>query len=119
MTIITLFRLICEFILRCMSGHCNDELLLDTREYRCCKEILKCTGKFTFNGKDAECITQHWDYVVATHRTLPETAGAFLFDKSGKKYQKPTIRTQDRQLIQQLFKKKAFDGLASKQNYSQ
>ena len=59
--------------------------------------------------QDAECITEHWDYAVVTHRTVLETAGAFLSDKSGKKYQKPIGRTQDGQLIQQLFKKKAFD----------
>ena len=46
---------------------------------------------------------------VVTHRTVLETAGAFLSDKSGEKYQKPTSRTQDGQLIQQLFSKKAFD----------
>ena len=79
-----------------MYGHCSDKLLQDAREYRCCKEILECTGKFTFVGKDAECITQHWDYVVVTHRTVLETTGAFL-SKSGKKYKKPTSRAQDGQ----------------------
>jgi hypothetical protein len=38
-----------------------------------------------------------WDYTVVTHRTVLETAGAFLSDKSGKKYHKPTSRTQDAQ----------------------
>jgi hypothetical protein len=59
------------------------------------KQILECIGKFTFESNDAECITQHWDYAVVTHRTVLETAGAFLSDKSGKKYYKPTSRTQD------------------------
>lgn len=54
-------------------------------------------GKFTYDGKDAECITQHWDYPVITHRTVLETAGAFLSDKTGKKYRKPTSITQDGQ----------------------
>ena len=67
----------------------------------------------------AECITQHWDYAVVTHRTVLETAGAFLSDQSGKKYQKPTSRTQDGQFIQQLFSKKSFRLTAAKQNYSQ
>ena len=59
-------------------------------------EILECIDKFTtFEGKDAECITQQWDYAVVTHRTVLETAGAFLSDKSGEKYHKPTSRTQD------------------------
>jgi hypothetical protein len=49
-------------------------------------------GKFTFEGKDAECITQHWDYPIMTHRTVLETAGALLSDKTGKKYAKPTGR---------------------------
>jgi hypothetical protein len=35
------------------------------------------------------------DYAVVTHRTVLETAGAFLSDKSGGKYHKPTSRTQD------------------------
>ena len=30
-----------------------------------------------------------------THRTVLETAGALFSDKSGKKYRKPTSRTQD------------------------
>ena len=81
----------------------------DARVYGFCKEILECsqcTGKFTFEGKDAECITQHWDYAVVTHRTVLETAGAFLSDQSGKKYQKPTSRTQDGHLINNYFQKK-------------
>ena len=50
----------------------------------------------------------------------PSTAGAFFSDKSGKKYQKPTSRTQDGQLIQQLLsKKKSFRLTAAKQNNSQ
>ena len=98
-------------------GHCSDELLQDAREYRCCKEILECTGKFTFEGKDAKCTRQHWDYAVVTHPTVLETAGAFFSDKSGKKYQKPTSRTQDGQLIQQLLSKKSFRLTAAKQNY--
>ena len=76
-------------------GHCSDALLDDAREYRCCKEILECMAKFTNDGKDAECITQHWDYNIIRHRTVLETAGALLSDKSGKKYRKPTSRTQD------------------------
>ena len=35
------------------------------------------------------------DYAVVTHRTVLETAGAFLSDKSEEKYHKPTSRTQD------------------------
>ena len=35
-----------------------------------------------------------------------ETAWAFLSDKSGKKYQKPTSRTQDGHLINNYFQKK-------------
>jgi hypothetical protein len=66
-------------------GHCSNELLQDAREYRRCKEILECIDKFTFEDKDAECITQHWDYAVVTHRTVLETAGAFLSDMLGKK----------------------------------
>ena len=30
----------------------SDELLQDAREYRCCKEILECIDKFTFEDKD-------------------------------------------------------------------
>ena len=77
----------------------------------CSLQCSQCTGKFTFEGKDAECITEHWDYAVVTHRAVLETAETFLSDQSGKKYQKPTIRTQDGQFIQQLFSKKAFDWL--------
>ena len=41
-------------------------------------------SKFTNDGKDADCITQRWDYNVITHQTVLETAGALLSDKSGK-----------------------------------
>jgi hypothetical protein len=34
-------------------------------------------------------------HAVVTHRTVLETAGAFLSDKTGEKYHKPTNRIQD------------------------
>ena len=93
---ISVFCLILGIDFRCTCGHCSDALLDDARECRCCKEILECMAKFTNDGKDAECIAQHWDYNIITHRTVLDTAlGDLLSDKSGKKYRKPTSRTQD------------------------
>ena len=54
-------------------------------------------SKFTNDGKDADCVTQHWVYNIIMHRTVLETTGALLSDKSGKKYCKPTSRTQNAQ----------------------
>ena len=50
----------------------SDALLDEAREHRYCKEFLECMATFTYNGKDAECITQHWDYPVITHRILEQ-----------------------------------------------
>ena len=83
------------------------------------RRFWSALANFTFKSKDAECILQHWDYAVVTHRTVLETAGAFLSDQSGKMYQKPTSRTQDGKLIQQLLSKKSFRLTAAKQNHSQ
>ena len=57
---VCVFRLICELIFQVhMRTLYSDALLDDAREYRCCKEILECMSKFTNDGKDADCITQH------------------------------------------------------------
>ena len=64
---ISVFRLTCELIL---GAHVGIVLIVviraDTSSYLCCEEIL------TYDGKDAECIIQHWDYPVITHRTLEQ-----------------------------------------------
>ena len=80
---------------KCTCGHCSDVLLDNAREYRSCKEILKCMSKFTNDGKDADCIAQGWDHNIIMHQTILQTAGALLSGKSGKEYCKPTSRTRD------------------------
>ena len=88
-------------MLRCSCGHCSDELLQDAREYRCFKEILECTGKFTFEGKNAECITQHWNYAIVTHRTVLETAGLFFLISLGRNINQQAKPTMGKMSISQ------------------
>jgi hypothetical protein len=71
---------------RCHCGHCSVELLANAREYRCCKEIGECLGKFTFKGKDALCITEHWEYLPITHEAVLKNVGPLLVTKSGIRY---------------------------------
>ena len=73
-------------IFRCNCGHCGVDLLVNAREYRCCKEIGECVGKFTFEGKDALCITQHWEYSPITHEAVLKNVGPMLVMKCGTRY---------------------------------
>jgi hypothetical protein len=59
-----------------------------SREYRCCKEITEATGKFTFEGLDAMCITSHADFDPLTNKTVLLQVGPLLKTKSGRRYNK-------------------------------
>ena len=76
------------FYCRCTCGGCDDSLLVGAREFRCCKEILEATGKFTYEGMNAACILSHHDFAPLTNRTVLLQVGPLLRDKSGKRYQK-------------------------------
>ena len=73
-------------IFRCNCGHCGVDLLVNAREYRSCKEIGECVGKFTLEGKDALCITQHWEYSPITHEAVLKNVGPMLVMKCGTRY---------------------------------
>ena len=48
------------------------------------RRFWSALAEFTFAGKDAECITQHWDYAVVTHRTVQRLQGLFSLIGQGK-----------------------------------
>lgn len=75
-----------DSINRCQCGRCSDDLLANAREFRCCMEIGYCVGKFTFEGKEPSCITQHWEYAPITHGAVLKNVGPLLISKSGKRY---------------------------------
>ena len=82
-----LFLLVKLFLqYRCKCGRCNDVHLSSSREFRCCMEILECQSKYTFEGKDAACIVDHWDYMPMVHRTVLKNVGPLLKSKEGTKY---------------------------------
>ncbi|XP_028418737.1 uncharacterized protein LOC114544255 [Dendronephthya gigantea] len=78
----------------CQCGRCNDRHLSSAREYRCCKEILECAGKYTYEGKDAACIVEHWDYLPMVHRTVLSNVGQLLTRKDGTKYKERKTRVK-------------------------
>ena len=69
---ISMFRLTCELILGTHVGIVLIQVLIVVPIYRCCEEILECMAKFTYDGKDAECIIQHWAilYYAPNTRTV-------------------------------------------------
>ena len=71
---------------RCSCGNCADEELLSVREYRCCKEILEASGKFTWIGENAQCILKHPDFKAMTNETVLREVGPLLRNKNGSCY---------------------------------
>ena len=71
---------------RCSCGNCADEELVSVREYRCCKEILEASGKFTWIGENAQCILKHPDFKAMTNETVLREVGPFLRNKNGSCY---------------------------------
>ena len=90
-----------------MCGHCRDALCRTLESTDAVRRFWSALANLHSRARTQNVSRmQHWDYAVVTHRTVLDTAGAFLSDQSGKKYQKPTSRTQDGQFSQQLFSKK-------------
>ena len=60
----------------CTSDQCSTATLIQSMEYRCCREVVHAVGKLTFNGsiKRAKCITQHEDYAALINRTEQKMA---------------------------------------------
>lgn len=71
---------------KCQCGRCSERHLLSVREYHCCKEILDCQAKCMFEGNNAACIVEHWNYLSMVHKTLVKTVGPLLTSKDEKKY---------------------------------
>ena len=71
---------------RCSCGNCQVEHLINVREFWCCFKVLEVTGKFTFIGKDGDCILNHDDFSPLTHGTILLQAGPLLRDKNGRYY---------------------------------
>ncbi|KAK3712969.1 hypothetical protein QZH41_000638 [Actinostola sp. cb2023] len=72
----------------CSCGNCKDDRLVLCAEFRCCKEIANCLGRFTFEGLNAGCILTHPDYQAMTNKTVLEHVGPLFTDKEGKHYRK-------------------------------
>ena len=60
--------------------------LVSAREYRCCKEIVESSGKFTWIGKDVECILNHPDFNAMTNETVLREVGPLLRNQNGSCY---------------------------------
>jgi len=71
---------------RCSCGNCKDDRLVLCAEFRCCKEIANCLGRFTFEGLNAGCILTHPDYQAMTNKTVLEHVGPLFTDKEGRHY---------------------------------
>ncbi|KAK3736084.1 hypothetical protein QZH41_019131 [Actinostola sp. cb2023] len=65
----------------CSCGNCKDDRLVLCAEFRCCKEIANCLGRFTFEGLNAGCILTHPDYQAMTNKTVLEHVGPLFTDK--------------------------------------
>ena len=49
-------------------------------------EMLECQGKYTFDGKIAVRIVEHWDYTPMIHRAVLKNVGPLLKTKEGARY---------------------------------
>jgi hypothetical protein len=65
---------------------CADQELVSAREFRCCKEIVEASGKFTWIDKDVECILAHPDFNGMTNETVLRKVGPLLRNKNGSCY---------------------------------
>ena len=63
-------------------ANCADQELVSVCEYRCCKEIVEASGKFTWIGKNAECIPNHPDFNAMTNETVLSKVGPHLSNKN-------------------------------------
>lgn len=71
---------------RCSCGNCAEGLLVNAREYRCCKEIVEAGGKFLCIGLNVGCILDHPDFNAMTNETVLCQVGPLLRNKNGNPY---------------------------------
>jgi len=81
---------------RCKCSHCNVDMLVSAREYRCCMEVHPVVGILLFDGsiEHVSCITEHEDYPAMTNTAVLKQVAPFLRDKSGKKYRRQDGRSE-------------------------
>jgi hypothetical protein len=58
-------------------------------------EIVECMGKYTFEGKDAACIVEHWDYVHMINAAVLKNVGPLLKTKEGTRYKRKTNQSEN------------------------
>ncbi|CAB3999732.1 Hypothetical predicted protein [Paramuricea clavata] len=79
----------------CTCGKCNHLHLVGAREYRCCREVIECVGKYTYIGQNVGCITDHEDFSSLTNRTVLLEVATLLRNKDGKRYRRQPGNTEN------------------------
>ena len=74
----------------CKCSNCDDEFLIGSLEFRCCREVNAGCGKLTWDGsiERVSCITQHEDYEALVNKTVLLQVGPLLKDHNGKTYRR-------------------------------
>ena len=63
-------------------------MVVGSREFRCCREVVHSSGKMVFDGsiERIKCITQHEAYDAITNGAVLQQVAPLLRDKSGRTY---------------------------------
>ena len=74
----------------CKCGERDDEFLIGSLEFRCCREIKPAIGKLSWDGsiERFSCITQHEDFGALVNKTVLLQVGPFLKDHNGRRYRR-------------------------------
>lgn len=77
---------------RCTCSLFRKELLVNAKEYRCCREVGSALHQlmFDFSIEKISCVTQHEDYIAMTHPTVLKNVGPLLKNKDGRSYRSCT-----------------------------
>ena len=59
-------------------------------------EIIECQGKYTFEGKNAGFIVDHWDYTPMIHRAVLKNVGQLLKTKEGTRYKQKKKQSENK-----------------------
>ena len=81
----------------CTYTKCKDDILVGSREIRCCREVAEAYGKVVFEGLQdtCVCVIQHDDFAAVTNTTNLKMVAPLLKDREGKKYRKKADQTEN------------------------
>ena len=81
----------------CKCGNCDDEFLIGSLEFRCCREVDAACGKLTWDGsiERVSCVTQHEDFEALVNKTVLLQVGPLLKDHNGKIYRRRSGVTEN------------------------